>query len=61
MYNIENILNRPDGIFKGFDDVITKITSNSKPPYWIVGRVIPNVSTIEGMKAELEVERLLHF
>ena len=60
VYNIENIMNHPEGISQGFDSVINKITSNSKPPYWIVGRIIPNVSTVDGIKAELEVERLLH-
>ena len=60
VYQIENIMGYPEGIAKGFDDIIKRVTSDSKPPYWIVGRIIPNVSTIDGIETELEVERLLH-
>ena len=60
IYQIKDVMNHPNGIFKGFDEILKKIISDSKPPYWIAGRVIPNVSTTNGIKAELELERVVH-
>ena len=48
------------GISESFDNFLKKIRSESTPPYWIVARLIPDVSTIDGIKTELEAERLLH-
>jgi len=58
VYQIENIMERPEGIIAGFNDIVKKITADSKPPYRFVGRTIPNVCTTEGIKAELEIEKV---
>ena len=60
VYQIENIMERPDGIIAGYNDLLKKLTADSKPPYRFVGRTIPNVCTTEGIKAEIEIEKLFH-
>jgi len=60
IYQIENIMERPEGIMAGYNDLLKKLTADSKPPYRFVGRTIPNVCTTEGIKAEIEIEKLFH-
>src|SRR3990172_5099018 len=60
IYQIENIMERPEGIVAGYNDLLKKLTADSKPPYRFVGRTIPNVCTTEGIKAEIEIEKLFH-
>jgi len=59
-YHIEDISKRPDGIAAGFNDVLKQVTAYSKPPFRFVGKTISDVSTKEGILAELEVERIFH-
>ena len=60
IFQIEDVSNHPNGLEKGFNELIEKITKNSKPPYRILGTAIPNVKTRDGMEAELLIERLVH-
>lgn len=59
-YQIEDITKRSDGIRAGYDDTLKKITADSKEPLRIVGKIIPDVSTKEGILAELQSERIFH-
>ena len=56
-------INNRDGskeaILKSCRKDIDRIVSGLVPPYRIVARIVPNVDTIEGISAELELERHL--
>ena len=60
IYQIENIMETEGGLEAGYNDLLKKLTADAKPPYRFVGRTIPNVSTNEGIKAELVIENLFH-
>lgn len=60
IYQIDNIMEHHDGLKLGFEKLFKNITAESKPPYWFMGRVIPDVFTLDGIKAELKIEHLLH-
>jgi len=60
IYQIENILERQDGLKSGYNDLLKTVTADSKPPYRFIGCTIPDVSTQEGIQAELFIERLFH-
>ena len=60
IYQIDNIMKHKDGLRKGLQELLKMITAESKPPYNFMGRIIPDVSTKEGMDAELEIEHLFH-
>ena len=60
IYQIDNIMKHKDGLRKGLQELLKMITAESKPPYNFMGCIIPDVSTKEGMDAELEIEHLFH-
>ncbi len=60
VYQIENIMEHKDGVKKDCSELIATFTKNLKPPYRFVGRIIPDVSTREGIIAELEIEHEFH-
>lgn len=60
IYQIENILERQGGLESGYNDLLKTVTADSKPPYRVIGRTIPDVSTQKGIQAELIIERLFH-
>ena len=49
-----------DEIMKSCRKDIEMIQSELQPPFRIVSRIVPDVSTIPGMSVELEIERELH-
>ncbi len=59
-YHIEDITKRKDGIEAGFNDVVKQATADSEHPCRFIGKAISDVSTKEGIQAELEVERIFH-
>lgn len=59
-YHVEDITKRPDGIEAGFNDVVKQVTADSSYPCRFIGKTISDVSTKEGILAELEVERIFH-
>ncbi len=60
IHQIENIMERQDGIMQGFKDIVRQVTADLKPPYRFIGRMIPDVSTREGIEAELKIEHKFH-
>ena len=60
IYQIDNIMKHKDGLRKGFQELLKMITAESKPPYNFMGRMISDLSTKEGISAELELEHLFH-
>jgi hypothetical protein len=52
-----------DKIFKKCKKVLEDIRADLVPPFRIVARIVPNVNTIEGISAELDLEKLVqhHF
>ncbi len=60
VYHIENIMERKDGVISGFNNLVKKLTIDSKPPYRFVGRAINDITTNKGMEAELVIENLFH-
>lgn len=59
-YHIEDITKRKDGVEAGFNDVVKQVTADSEYPYRVIGKIISDVSTKEGIQAELEAERIFH-
>ena len=57
---IESLMDRKDGIVAGFADLVKTVSADSKPPQRFMGRAIKNVSTKEGIEAELVIEHLFH-
>ena len=60
IYQIGNIMESKDGLTSAYNDMLKKLTVDSKPPYRFVGRTIANISTNEGIEAELVLENLFH-
>ena len=60
IFQIENILESKDGIEQSFNKLIKQLTADLKPPYRFTGAIIPDVSTKEGIEAELIIEHLYH-
>lgn len=57
VYQIPDPKNDPDGIAAGCKKTAKKILSDLKPPFRVVGRLVPDVSTVEGITAQLELEQ----
>ena len=59
---IENIMESKEGIEQSFTKLLKEITTDLKPPYRFTAEepTIPDVSTKEGMEAELIVENTFH-
>ena len=58
---IENLIGKDgDELILGFNEILRETTAGLKPPYRVMGRVIPNVSTKKGIITELKLERLFH-
>lgn len=60
IYRLEDITKHTNGMAEGFDELLKKLTKDSKPPYRFMGTIIPDLTTREGMDAELFLERLFH-
>jgi hypothetical protein len=60
VYQMPNPFNDPDGPIEGCKNNLKMILADSKPPFRIVGRLVSDVSTIEGISVEMELERYAH-
>ena len=60
IYQIENLMDDKEGIPSAYRKLLKKLTADAKPPYRFIGCSISDVSTEEGMKAELVIENLFH-
>jgi hypothetical protein len=52
--------NDPKGILVGYENIVKQATTNKKPPYRIVGKIIPNTETEVSMSVQIAIERLAH-
>lgn len=50
----------PKGIMTGYENIVKQITGNKKPPYRIVGRIMPNLGIEEAMSVQITIERMAH-
>ena len=60
VYQIEDLMKDKEGIPAAFEKLLKKLSTEVKPPCRFVGRSIKDISTDEGMKAELVIENLFH-
>lgn len=50
----------PRGILIGYENIVKQATAGKKPPYRIVGKIIPNTWIEEAMSVQLAIERMAH-
>jgi hypothetical protein len=50
----------PKGILIGYENIIKQATADKKPPYRIVGRIMPNIGKEVEMSVEIAIERMTH-
>jgi len=50
----------PKGILIGYENIIKQATADKKPPYRIVGRIIPNIGIEVAMSVQMAIERMTH-
>jgi hypothetical protein len=60
IYQIHHTCGDPDEIMKNCKKDSETILSGLQPPFRIVARIVPDVSTITGISTELEFERVVH-
>jgi hypothetical protein len=56
IYRISNPMDDPDGVVENQRKVFKMIMSESKPPYRIVGVLIPKTDTMEEIEASITTE-----
>ncbi|MBI5146988.1 MAG: MEDS domain-containing protein [Thaumarchaeota archaeon] len=59
IYKVPDILKDPDGPLEGFKKMFADMTAGP-PPQRIVGRSINDISTENGMAAQIEIEKYAH-
>ena len=50
----------PKGILVGYENIIKQVTTDRKPPYRIVGRMMPSIGQEVAMSVQIAIERLTH-
>ena len=50
----------PNGILIGYENIVKQVIANKKPPYRIVGRMMPNIGIEEIMAVQIVIERMAH-
>ena len=60
LYKITNPMNNQEGELKGFQEIMNTILADSKPPFRVVARGIPEVLTQEQILANINIERTYH-
>jgi len=60
MIQIRNACGKHDEIVEKSKKELQKIREGLVPPFRIVSRIVPDVSTADGISAELELEKLVH-
>ncbi len=60
IYQIPDPTRDPEGIAASCKKTVTKILSNLRSPFRIVGRIIPDVSIMDGIVVQLELEQITH-
>jgi len=60
VYQLDNPFECPEGPIKGAQSLFKEILSDIKSPFRVVGRIVPDVSTLEGISTELKLEQKFH-
>ena len=60
VYQLGNLFECPEGPIEGARNTIKEILSDVRSPFRFVGRIMPDVSTLEGISAEIKLEQKLH-
>ncbi len=60
IYQISSPEKDPKGILIGYEKIVKQVIANKKPPYWIVGRIMPNIGIEETMAVQIAIERIAH-
>ena len=60
VYQLGNPFECPEGPIKAAQNSIKEILSDIRSPFRVVGRIIPDVSTLEGISAEIKLEQTFH-
>lgn len=50
----------PRGILIGCENIVKQVTAGKKPPYRMVGRIMPNIGIEETMSVQIAIERMAH-
>ncbi len=60
VYPLENIITNPEGIIPAFNKLYKEISKDSEQSCRFIGRFISDICTREGIKTELELEKMFH-
>jgi hypothetical protein len=60
IYMISNPMHNKEGVLKGVEDIMNTILADSKPPFRIVSRLIPEIITDEQTAANKN-RKYIHF
>jgi len=60
VYRITNPMNNEEGELKGCQEIMNTIMADSKPPFRLVARAIPEVLTQEQILANINIEHTYH-
>jgi hypothetical protein len=60
IYEISNPMHNKEGVLKGVEDIMSTILADSKPPFRIVSRLIPEIITEEQIAANIKIESTYH-
>ncbi len=60
IFQINNTMETHEEIKINLEHLFENLTADLKPPFRFTGRIVPDVSTIEGIKSELMYEHLFH-
>jgi hypothetical protein len=60
IYKISNPMHNKEGVLKGVEDIMSTILADSKPPFRIVSRLIPEIITEEQIAANIKIESTYH-
>ena len=44
----------------GYENIVKQVTADKKPPYRIVGRIMPDIGIEEAMSVQIAIERMAH-
>ena len=60
VYQLDNPFECPEGPIMGAQSSFKEILSDIRSPFRVVARIVPDVSTLEGMSVELKLEQNFH-
>jgi len=60
IFQIKNFTESTKEVKQNLEKLYNQLTVDLKPPFRFVGRIIPNISTVEGIKTELMYEHIFH-